>query len=643
MIQLSKSDYMLYLKHPAWLWLKKHDKKKLPPIDDNTQAIFDAGNLFETYAQQYFPQGVKLGFTDYDEYLDLPQRTKRAIDNGTTTLFQARFEHGSITCICDVVNIVADNTIDLYEIKSSTKAKPDHEWDLAFQMVVLEDCGYKVNKIYVIHVNNEYVKQGEIDYKQLCTISNITETVKEKRQETKQNIQKALKIIQSPIIPDISPSLAKGESYKEWLEIYKNLVTVDPYSIYDLARANGEIIGKLEELKIKRLIDINDSFPLSQKQRLQIQSLKTDTPIINKVQIKNFLDKLTFPVYFLDYETLASIIPAFDGLGPFQQLPFQYSLHRLHSPYGAFEHFMYLHKTNDNPAEPLSKSLRTHLENTGTILVWNESFEKSCNTLLGKLIPEYESFYEQLNDRIIDLMIPFSSDWYVHKDFEGSASIKKVLPVLVPELSYKELGIHEGAGAQRLWMEAVLDGKREDEKEHILSDLEKYCKLDTFAMFGIYRQLMKTVDIKNPQTTNFLSLNPEVANKLKLMKDLENKIKEAMQKPYIWPELEELFRKENSLNIDYIEGKFTKKQVEKKIQKVHDSMPSIIIYSFGELSYVMDYLKVDPQIKQNTLNMMSFDVDRVTKLGYSYRFSIWFYRSITSKVTMYCAIQIKTK
>ncbi|HUD44838.1 MAG TPA: DUF2779 domain-containing protein [Patescibacteria group bacterium] len=493
MTQLSKSDYLLYLKHPAWLWLKKHDKKKLPPIDDNTQAIFDAGNLFESYAQHLFPDGVRLSFTDYDSYLDLPTRTTKAITDGTKTIFQGRFEYNQITCICDVVKVVGENTLDLYEIKSSTRAKPEHEWDLAFQMVVLEGCGYKINKIYVIHVNNEYVRRGAIDYKQLTSISDITETVKEKREETKQNIQKALLIMSSPTIPDISPSLARADSFKEWLEIYRGLVTIDPYSIYDLCRVSSDTIGKLEELKIKRLVDMHDGFPLSEKQKLQIQAVKQDKEIINVAEIKTFLNKLVFPLYFLDYETLASVVPYFDGLRPYQQLPFQYSLHRLNSPDGVLDHFMYLHTENSNPAEGLSHSLKTHLGDTGSVIVWNESFEKTCNSLLGKLLPEFTSFYEQVNARIVDLMIPFSSDWYVHKDFGGSASIKKVLPVLVTELSYKELGIHEGAGAQRLWMEALLDGKRDSEKEQILGDLEKYCKLDTLAMVEIYKQLRSII------------------------------------------------------------------------------------------------------------------------------------------------------
>lgn len=482
---------MLFLKHPAWLWLKKHDKNKLPPIDDNLQAIFDAGNLFERYAEQLFPMGLRLGFNDNNEYLNLPTRTIKALNDGAKTIFQGRFEHKQLTFICDVITIVDNKVVDLYEIKSSTKAKPEHELDLAFQMVVLEACGYKVNKIAVIHVNNEYVRNGEIKVNQITSTSDITRKVKEKREETKANIEKALQVISSSKIPNISPSLARGSSFGEWLEIFRNLTTLEPESIYDLFMVNATKIGKLEELKIKWLVDIHDELPLTDKQKLQILATRQGKEIVNKSEIKKFLKKLVFPLYFLDYETLSGVIPYFDGLAPYQDLPFQYSLHVLDKPNGRLSHNTYLHKENSSPVKALSESLKSNIGTKGSVLVWNEGFEKNCNKSLGKLLPKFESFYEQLNKRIVDLMIPFSSNWYVHKDFGGSSSLKKVLPVLVTELSYKELEIHEGLAAQRLWMESVLDGKRSDSKKQILNDLEKYCKLDTLAMVEIYKQLLK--------------------------------------------------------------------------------------------------------------------------------------------------------
>src|SRR5665811_1822961 len=143
-------------------------------------------------------------------------------------------------------------------------------------------------------------------------------------------------------------------------------------------------------------------------------------------------------------------------------------------------------RDSTNPAEPLSKTLKSQIGDAGSVITWNMSFEKACNKVLGELVPEYAEFYENLNSRIVDLMIPFSNGWYVDKDFYGSASIKNVLPVLAPDLSYKVLGIQEGGSAQRLWMEAVLDGKRDGEKEQILRDLVEYCGLDTMAMVKIY-------------------------------------------------------------------------------------------------------------------------------------------------------------
>lgn len=488
-MQISKSEYIMFLKHPAWLWLKKHDKTKLPPIDDNTQAIFDAGNMFEAYAEKLFPDGFRLGFDNYQEYLTLPQATAKAIEDGNKTLFQARFEAENITCICDVIQFVDNKTLDLFEIKSSTKAKPEHELDLAFQMTVIERAGYTVRNISVVHVNNQYVRSGAIDPKKLTGITDVTQAVRDLQDFTDQKIAEALEMLASGNHPDFSPLLAEKSAFTEWLEIYKHLNSFDSGSIYDLCQLDSKTLSNLNNAGIEFIKDIPENFILKPKQALQVEATRLGRPIIHTDKIKDFLNSFAFPLYFFDYETLASLVPYFDGLRPYQQLPFQYSLHVLESPDSELKHYEYLHRENSNPARPLSEALKSCIGNQGSVITWNMGFEKSCNTLLGSLVPEFTRFYESLNDRIVDLMIPFSNGMYIDKDFCGSASIKSVLPVLVPELSYKALGIQEGASAQRLWMEAVLDGKREDQKQQILDDLVEYCKLDTLAMVEIYNKL----------------------------------------------------------------------------------------------------------------------------------------------------------
>ncbi len=493
---LSKSEYMMFLKQPAWLWLKKHDKTKLPEVDLATQAMFDNGHLFETYAEQLFSQSIMLGFNGYQEYLNLPRRTTEALENGAKTILQGRFESESITCIFDVLDKVEGNVFDLYEIKSSTSVKIEHEYDLAFQVVVLEQAGLTIRNVCVIYVNNQYKRNGPIDTKALTKTTDVTEAVRLLIDETKLNIQQAIRTIQSDTPPGMSPRFVRFGPIEEWLNIYKSLYKdLDPHSIYHLATIKPQLIGELEDLGITHIKDIPDHIELSQKQKRQVHVTKTNQRLIEKEKISDFMKNIKFPLYFLDYETFSSIIPPFDGIKPYQQVPFQYSLHILESPEAQLQHKEYLHTENTHPGLPLLEQLTADIGNQGTVLVWYEKFEKSRNKELGEMFPEYAEFMKDVNNRVVDLMIPFSEGWFVDKDFFGSASIKKVLPVLVSEFSYKELNIQEGASAQRLWMETILDGKNLETKNKIMTDLIEYCKLDTLAMVQLYKVLQAELTI----------------------------------------------------------------------------------------------------------------------------------------------------
>lgn len=490
-MQLSKSDYMLFLKHPAWMWLKKHNKAKLPEDDNNDRARLEAGNMFEAHAEHVFPEGFRIGFDNYDEYEDLPAVTKHLLDEeGLQTIFQGRFVSDQLTCIVDVLDRVNGNTFDLYEIKDSSKPKTEHQYDLAFQVTVLERCGYTIRNISVVHVRSSYVRKGELDYDKMIETTDITAKVRARMDFTRDNIDLALAAMAQSALPETSPRHVQLGAMKDWMKIYRTLVPELPeYSIYDLCRVSAKQIGLLEDDDIVLIQDIPDDFKLGSEQARQVNAVRQDKVSIDSAEIKDFLGSFTYPLYFLDYETLSSIVPYFDGHQPYKQIPFQYSLHIMDSPGAELRHATYLHRENSDPSMPLSKRLQEDIGTSGSIVTWNAKFEMGCNNDLGKILPEYAEFYAQVNARIVDLMLPFSRGWYIDKAFGGSASIKPVLPVLVPELSYKDLGIQEGLSAQRLWMESVLDGKLPDDKEQILSDLDEYCGLDTLAMVEIYRKL----------------------------------------------------------------------------------------------------------------------------------------------------------
>ena len=447
---ISKSDYMLFLRQPAWLWLKKNDPSKIPPVDAATQAMFDAGHAFEPYVESLFPEGVALGFSDFDEYRSLPLRTQQAFESGAQVVFQPRFEWNGFTCISDIVSVVEGKTVDLYEIKSSTRVKPDHLYDLAFQKTVIEGNGFTVRNIFVIHVNNQYVRHGEIEADKITHIQDVTEKVRAKGESTAKYMPLALDVANGDKMPNPDPELAKLGSKQEWLKIYENIFPSEP---------------KVWPSDIE--------------------------PTIDNEAIKDFLGQLKYPLYFLDYETMSGLIPYFDGHRPYQQVPMQYSLHILRSPEAELDHREFLHSENSDPSRPLVEQLIGDIGTEGSVIVWFEGFEKARNSELGDMLPEYKDAMEAINNRVVDLIIPFKQKWYDDPRFEGSASIKKVLPVLCPELSYKTLGIQEGGSAQRLWMEAVLDGTREAEKDQILADLLEYCELDTLAMVEIYNVLRR--------------------------------------------------------------------------------------------------------------------------------------------------------
>jgi len=206
--------------------------------------MFDAGHEFEGYVEKLYPNAVRLGFSNYSEYQTLPYKTQQALDQGAKTILQGRFEADGLTCIIDILERVDGNIFDLIEIKSSTKAKPEHEYDLAFQVLVLEKAGLAIRSISVIHVNKEYVRGGEIDPVSITGKTDVTDQVRALTSPTLLQIAMAFAIRSSVSMPDISPRYVNqlniprvgSQWMQEWLDIYRSLKPdLHDYSIYNLS------------------------------------------------------------------------------------------------------------------------------------------------------------------------------------------------------------------------------------------------------------------------------------------------------------------------------------------------------------------------------------------------------------------------
>ena len=245
-----------------------------------------------------------------------------------------------------------------------------------------------------------------------------------------------------------------------------------------------------------------DDFPLSDKQRMQVAAAKSGDIVIDHDSIRKRMDEWEYPLHFLDYETFSYAIPQFDGVRPFQQMVFQYSLHTIRRPGADPEHYEYLvRRGEENPPLAVAESMRGAFgSDIGTVFVWYEAFEKTRNSEMAAMFPEHGAFFEELNSKTRDLMKIFADRLYIHPDFKGRSSIKKVLPVLCPDLDYTTLGIGEGLTATIKWFRAVKwTSLSDDERETIFQNLLEYCNLDTWAMVRIYEELCKLFECAEPE------------------------------------------------------------------------------------------------------------------------------------------------
>jgi hypothetical protein len=374
----------------------------------------------------------------------------------------------------------------MYEIKSSSKVKKEHIYDATFQYLVFNK-GYDIENVYILHLNKEYVRKGPISLLDLFSKENITEKVKKTRKEVLNLRSEAFMVSKEDCVENtlacINPKTCPCISVCH--------PKLPNYSIYDINRItqNESKVRQLESMGILDIYDVPDDFELSPLQRKQVAVAKSGEVYIERDRIKDMFSSLEYPLYFLDYETFNPAIPLFDGYSPFDHITFQYSLHVL-SKDGDLEHFEYLHTKKSDPIPYLLDSLKEHIRDEGSIVVWNKGFEGGRNKHMGKLYPEYEDFCKGMNDRLFDLMDVFRENLYDDPRFKGSYSIKSVLPVLVPELRYEKLDIQNGAMAMASWYDFVF---KEEKDKKVVNDLLKYCELDTLAMVRVFEELKKIV------------------------------------------------------------------------------------------------------------------------------------------------------
>ena len=252
---------------------------------------------------------------------------------------------------------------------------------------------------------------------------------------------------------------------------------------------------ELYDSGIVKIEEVPDDIKLNEKQMIQRALVENGGEHVNKKKIKNFVDSLKHPIYYLDFETINPVIPKFDGMKPYQRIPFQFSLHIQEKPEGEVKHISFLAEGVDDPRPKFMQALKDNLGDEGSILVYNQSFEKGVMRECAEAIPEFQEWFEKnIEPRVKDLWDVFRNFWYYSSKQKGSASIKYVLPVL-SDLSYQNLDIKKGDFASYEWERITfLENVSDEEKKKVRDALEKYCEMDTMAEVEILRALWGVVN-----------------------------------------------------------------------------------------------------------------------------------------------------
>ena len=472
---LSKTDYIQYLDCPEELWLRKNNPKVLPPIDLDRQYKLDQGNLIDELAQDWFSDGCVIA--DW------------AIDP-KDVVFQMKAQNGSMLAITDIaVHQPGTKTLALFEVKAATSVKKAHYHDLAFQRMVFEDSGYKISATYLVHVNKAYRTSEQVDHCDLLVIEDITAAVKELLPETRATAPKVLKWVNEKTP---KKRITIGCSKKQKCPFVQlHYPDLPSYSIFNISRISKSKIKKLVESNILDIQDVPEDFKLSTTQRQEVEIAQEDEIILKRGSIRRAIKKLEYPLYYLDYESFSYVIPVQSNYKPYQQMVFQYSLHIQKEPNGVITHKDFLLKSKRESVEKLIKSLQKNIGKKGSVIVWNESFEKGRNKEMALLFPSYEPFLTDLNERLYDLRVPFQKGYYRHPEFKGKTSLKSILPVLSPTVSYADLAIQNGMVATIKWHHATDGRMSKKEQKETFTNLLKYCELDTLAMVRILEVLQK--------------------------------------------------------------------------------------------------------------------------------------------------------
>ena len=483
---LSKSTFLRGLQCSKSLYLYKYFIQKRDAVSTEQQAIFNRGNNVGVLAQKLFPGGIDATPAKRSNNIVAVENTQKLIESGVEVIYEAAFQHNQVLAILDIL-VKKDGQWYAYEVKSSTKISPNYLLDASLQYWVITNAGIPLVDISLVIINNQYMRKGEVDLHGLFNIKSVLKEALNNQALVEENINHSKEVVNTAVEPDVKIGEHCFSPYSCdfmgncWKHVPQN-------SIFEITGVKKSELFELYNKGFKTIDQIPEINELDKNVNIHIQAIKKKEAIINKPAVAAFLEKVKYPIFFMDFETFMPAIPLYDNTKPYQHIPFQYSLHYKKSKDAPLEHFEFLAEQHNDPRKAFVERLLKDTESEGTILVYDILMERNVLNGLKKDFPEYASEIDSRLRRIVDLVQPFQERSYYHPATKNSFSIKNLLPALVPELSYSNLKIGSGSVA----MIAYENLNKETDMFRILDireQLVEYCKMDTLAMVKVFEVL----------------------------------------------------------------------------------------------------------------------------------------------------------
>ena len=493
---LSKSIYVSVWDCPKKAWISKYHPEWVT-VSEDQHARFDTGHEVGDIARRMFGPFVDVTAYKEDGSLNKSQMIRNTADEmarGTPVICEAAFSYEGLYCAVDLLRRDDGNGgWAVYEVKSSTQLKDYYTADVSYQKYVLENCGVKVTGVYLVNIDNSYVLGPEgLDPAGFFRINDLWDAASEAQRDTVPGVlETAERVLGCEDEPSVE--LAEGCLGCDLFGCcFRDLPERNVFDLYRLAKK------KMVEYYRQGLVsyeDLEEAGVIRNKtQQRQMDHWLRDKGIyVEKEPLREFLSSLSYPLYFLDFETMGLAVPAYVGTRPFEQIPFQYSLHYIEREGEELKHKEFLAESGTDPRRAIAEALCRDIPADACVTAFHKSTECGILQKLAERFPDLADHLNAVAGNVVDLLVPFQSGWYYRKEIGGSFSIKSVLPAICPddpELDYHELDdIHNGTEAMSKYPK--MKDMEPEEREKIRRSLLAYCRLDTLAMVKVWEELRR--------------------------------------------------------------------------------------------------------------------------------------------------------